>query len=109
MRGEKTAEGGPCSHRLPDVSVTLKLRRERVQSCYVWKGSLQAEAGGCGVFKGLPVCLRAVGCAKVVAGGKLGGVCKNQTTSSLLGHVRTLDFIVSAQGNHGKDLCGEEA
>lgn len=64
MLGEKTAEVGPCSDRLPGISVTLKLRRERVQSCYIWQRAFQAEAAGCGVFKGLPVCLRAVECAK---------------------------------------------
>lgn len=44
-----------------------------------------------------------------VAGGKVGGVCRNQIISSLLCHVRKLDFILSAQGNHGKDLCKEVA
>lgn len=48
-------------------------------------------------------------CEGGVAGGEVEGVCRNQIISSLLCHVRSLDFILSVQGNHRKDLCREVA
>lgn len=58
--GEKTTKFGPCSDRLPGPSVALKLRCEKSPAMSHLERALWAEAAGCGLFKGLPVCLRAV-------------------------------------------------
>lgn len=45
------------------------------------------------MFKRLKVCLRGVENVKEAWQEVVGGICRNQITSSLLCHVRSLDFI----------------